>query len=153
MKEHLIGTRHKSIISNEVSAPCNYSSSEMTVKQKNNSQNNLSKTNFVYPLISVNNMHNNDTNLCAENNVLTTWDSMIYGINRYHFSKNFKSVKVRHFSGVTRDDMYFDLIPLSRKKSVALVLQMGISNSPNETLFQIYNKILNLVFLVCMYCI
>ena len=98
-------------------------------------------------------MHNNDTNLWAENNVLTTLDFMIYGIDRDHFSNNFKSVKVRYFSGATIDDMYFDLIPLSRKISVALVLNMGINNSPNETLFQIYNKILNLVFLERMYCI
>ena len=105
-------------MNNEVSAPCNYSSSEMTLKQSN-SPDNLSKTNFVNPLISVNNIHNNDANLWPENNVLTAWDSMIYSIKRNNFSNNFKLVKVTYFIGATIDDMYFNPIPLSRKKSVA----------------------------------
>ena len=36
-------------------------------------------------------------------------------------STNFKLVKVRCFSGVTIDDIYFHLIPLLRKKAAALV--------------------------------
>ena len=41
--------------------------------------------------------------------------------------------------------MYFNLIPLLRKKTAALVLHVGTKNSSNETLFQIYDKLLNLV--------
>ena len=41
--------------------------------------------------------------------------------------------------------MYFNLIPLLRKKTAALVLHVGTNNSSNETSFQIYDKLLNLV--------
>ena len=41
--------------------------------------------------------------------------------------------------------MYFNLIPLLRKKLAALVLHVGTNNSSNETSFQIYDKLLNLV--------
>ena len=73
---------------------------------------------------------------------------MINGINKKRISTNFKSVKVRCFSGATIDDMYFNLIPLLRKKPAALVLHVGTNNSSNETSFQIYDKLLNLVHFV-----
>ena len=57
----------------------------------------------------------------------------------------FKSVKVRCFSKGTIDDMYFNLIPLLRKKPAALVLHVGTDNSLNETSSQIYDKLLNLI--------
>ena len=43
--------------------------------------------------------------------------------------------------------MYFNLIPLLRKKPVALVLHVGTHNSSNET-FPIYDKLLNLVHFI-----
>ena len=44
--------------------------------------------------------------------------------------------------------MYFNLIPLLRKKPAALVLHVGTNNSSNETSFEIYNKLLNLVHFI-----
>ena len=73
---------------------------------------------------------------------------MINGINEKRISTNFKSVKVRCFSGATIDGMYFNLIPLLKKKPSALVLHVGTNNSSNETSFQIYDKLLNLVHFV-----
>ena len=77
---------------------------------------------------------------------------MINCINEKRFSTNFKSVKVRCFSGATIDDtiatMQFNLIPSLRKKQAALVLHIGTSNSPNETSYQIYNKLLNLLHFI-----
>ena len=73
---------------------------------------------------------------------------MINGINEKRFSTNFKSVQVRCFSGATIDDMQFNLIPSLRKKSAALVLHIGTNNSPNETSYQIYNKLLNLLHFI-----
>ena len=73
---------------------------------------------------------------------------MINGINEKRFSTNFKSVQVRCFSGATIDDIQFNLIPSLRKKSAALVLHIGTNNSPNETSYQIYNKLLNLLHFI-----
>ena len=73
---------------------------------------------------------------------------MINGINGTRISTNFKSVNVRCFSGAMIDDMYFNLIKLVRKKPAALVLHVGTNNSSNETSFQIYDKLLNLVYVI-----
>ena len=73
---------------------------------------------------------------------------MINGINEKRLSINFKSVKVRCFSGATIDDMQFNLIPFLRKKPAALVLHIGTNNLPNETSYQIYNKLLNLLHVI-----
>ena len=135
---------------NKAPASRNHSSSETTdttVEQKikvpdNSSGNNA---NFSNPLMSINNVYNSDAHLWPKNTILIAGDSMINGINEKPISKNFKSVKVRCFSGATIDDMYFNLIPLLRKKPVALVLHVGTNNSSNETSFQIYDKLLNLV--------
>ena len=42
----------------------------------------------------------------------------------------------------------YHLIPLLRKKPAALVLHVCTNNSSNETSFQIYNKLLNLVHFI-----
>ena len=47
--------------------------------------------------------------------ILIAGDSMTNEINEKRISTNFKSIKVRCFSGATIDDMYFNLIPLLRK--------------------------------------
>ena len=44
--------------------------------------------------------------------------------------------------------MYFNLIPLIREKPATLVLHVGTNNSSNETSFQIYNKLSNLVYFI-----
>ena len=44
--------------------------------------------------------------------------------------------------------MYYNLIPLLRKKSAALVLHVVTNNSSHEILFQIYDKLLNLVHFI-----
>ena len=44
--------------------------------------------------------------------------------------------------------MYFNPIPLLRKKTACLVLLVGTNNSSNETSFQIYNKLLNLIHFI-----
>ena len=44
--------------------------------------------------------------------------------------------------------MYFNLIPLLRKKPATLVLYVGTNNLSNETSFQIYDKLLNLVHFI-----
>ena len=95
--------------------------------------------------MSVNNVYNFDVHPWPKNTILIAEDSMINGINEKRISTNFKSVKIRCLNRATIDDMYFNLIPLLRKKPAALVLHVGTNNSSNETLFQIYDKLLNLV--------
>ena len=135
---------------NNVPASCNHSSSETAAEQKiiapdNSNRNNA---NFPNPHMSVNNIYNFDAHPWPKNTILIAGDSMINGINEKRISTNFKSVKVRCFSGATIDDMYFNLIPLLRKKPAALVLHVGTNNSSNETSFQIYDKLLYLVHVV-----
>ena len=131
---------------NNMSASRNHSSSETKVEQKINAPDNSSgnNTKVPNPLLSVNNVYNFDAHPWPKNTILKTGDSMINGINEKRISTNFKFVKVRCFSGATLDDMYFNPIPLLRKKPAALVLHVGTNNSSNETSFQIYDKPLNL---------
>ena len=90
------------------------------------------------------NVYNFDAHPWSKNTILIARGSMVNGINEKRISTNFKSAKVRCFSGATIDDMYFNLIRLLRKKPAALALHVGTNNSSNET-FQIYDKLLNLV--------
>ena len=107
----------------------NHSSSETTLKQNINVPDN---SNFPNPLMSVKNIYNFDAHPWPKNTILIAGDSMINGINEKRISTNFKSVKVRCFSGATIDDMYFNLIPLLRKKPTALVFHVGTNNLSNE---------------------
>ena len=61
---------------------------------------------------------------------------MINGINEKPISTNFKSIKVRCFSGATIDDMYFNLIPLLRKKLAALVSHVVTNIHPMKHHFR-----------------
>lgn len=83
------------------------------MEQKINVPNDSSGANLQNPLMLVNNMYYCDAHRWPKNTaILIAGDSMINGINEKRFSANFKSVKVRCYSGVTTDDMYFNLIPL-----------------------------------------
>ena len=132
---------------NNVPASCNQSSSETPAKQKINAPDNSkgNNANFPNPHMSVNNVYNFDAHPWLKNPILMAGDSMTNGINEERISTSFKSVIVKCFSGAAIDDMYFNLIPLSRKKPAALVLHVGTNNSSNETSFQIYDKLVHFV--------
>ena len=100
-----------------MTASRDHSSFATTVEQKINAPDNSSwnNTNFLNPLISVN-VYNFDAHPWTKNTILIAGDSLVNGINEKRIFTNFKSVKVRCFSGATIDDMYFNLIPLLRKK-------------------------------------
>ena len=138
---------------NNAPASRNHTSSkttDTTVEQKIKAPDNSSgsNANFSNPLMSVNNVYNFDAHPWPKNTILIARDSMVNGINEKRISTNFKSVKVRCFSGAAIDDMYFNLIPLLRKKPAALVLHVGTNNSSNETSFQISDKLLNLIHFI-----
>ena len=104
---------------NNVPASCNHSSSETAVDQKINAPDNTKErnANFPNPHMSVNNAYNLYAYHWPKNTILITGDSTINGINEKCISTNFKSVKVRYFSGATIDAMCFNLIPLLKKKT------------------------------------
>ena len=135
---------------NNVPASCNQSSSETPAKQKINAPDNSkgNNANFPNPHMSVNNVYNFDAHLWSKNTILIAGTSMIDGINKKRISTNFKSIKVRSFSGGTIDDMFFELTPLLRKKPAALDLNVDTNNLSNETSFQIDDKLLNFVHFV-----
>ena len=135
---------------NNVPASCNQSSSETPAKQKINAPDNSkgNNANFPNPHMSVNNVYNFDAHLWSKNTILIAGTSMIDGINKKRISTNFKSIKVRSFSGGTIDDMYFELTPLLRKKPAALDLNVDTNNLSTETSFQIDDKLLNFVHFV-----
>ena len=141
---------HTEKSNNNVPASSYHFSSETAAEQKINARGNSkgNNANFPNPHLSVNNIYNFDGHPWPNNMILIAGDSMINVINEKRISTNFKSVKVRCFSGSTIDDMYFNLIPLLRKKPAALVLHVGTNNSSNETSFQIRDKLLNLVHFV-----
>ena len=95
--------------------------------------------------MSVNNVYSFDAHPWPKITILIAGNSIINGINEKHISINFKSIKVRCFSGETIDDMYFNLIPMLRQKPARLDLHVGTNNSTNERSFQIHDKLLNLV--------
>ena len=134
---------------NNIPASHNHSSSEATMEQKINARDNSSAigTNFPKPLMPVN-VFNFDTRSRPKKTILIAGDCMINGINEKRISTNFESVKVRCFSGPMIDYMYFNLIPLLRKKSTTLVSHVRINNSSNKTSFQIYDELLNVVTLL-----
>ena len=111
---------------NNLPASCNHSSSETTKGQKiiapNNSKGN--NANFSNSHMSVNNVYNFDAHPWPKNPILIAGDTMINGINEERISTSFKSVKVKCFSGAAINDMYFNLIPLLRKKLAPLVLHV-----------------------------
>ena len=105
----------------------NHSSSETTIGQMINGLDNSSENNasFPNPLMSVNNVYNFDAHPWPKNNILIAGDSMINEINEKRISTNFKSVKVRGVSGAMIDHMYFNFIPLLRKKTSCFSFTCG----------------------------
>ena len=92
---------------NNVPASCIHPSCETAAEEKINAPDKSSRNNanFLNPLMSVNNVYNFAAHPWPKNTILIAGDSMINVINEKRISTNFKSVKVRYFSGPTIDDM------------------------------------------------
>ena len=117
-------------------------------EQKINVADNSNGENFPNPLMSENKIYNCDAHPWPKNTILIAGNSMINSSNERRFSTSFKSSKVGCFSGVLIDDIYLNFIRLLRKKTTTLFLHMGTNNSPIENLFQIDDKLINLVHFV-----
>ena len=55
--------------------------------------------------------------------------SMINGIDEKRFSKKNPNVKVRYLNRALVEDMFYNLVPLMRKNSPALILHVGTNNT------------------------
>ena len=54
---------------------------------------------------------------------------MINGTDEKRFSKKNPDVKVRYLNRALVEDMFYNLVPLMRKNSSALILQVGTNNT------------------------
>ena len=57
---------------------------------------------------------------------------MISGLKENLISKN-GSIKVRSFPGSTVDDMFFNVVPVLKKRPNYLIIHVGTNNATNHT--------------------
>ena len=74
-----------------------------------------------------------------------TGDSIINGIDEKRLSKKNSNVKVRCFNGALVEDMFYNLVPLMRKKPSALILRVGTNNTVSDSSKFILKKINSLI--------
>ena len=78
------------------------------------------------------NVYGNESISSPVNTILIAGDSMINGIDEKRFSMKNSNVKVRYFNGELVKDMLYNLVPLMRKKSSALILHVGTNNTVSD---------------------
>ena len=94
------------------------------------------------------NVYGNESISSPVNTILIAGDSMINGIDEKRLSMKNSNVKVRYFNGELVKDMLYNLVPLMRKKSSALILHVGTNNTVSDASKVILMKITSLIF-VC----
>ena len=70
---------------------------------------------------------------------------MINGIDKKRISEKNSNVKVRYFNGALVEDMFYNLVPLMRKKPSALILHVGTNNTVSDSSKVILKKINSLI--------
>ena len=91
------------------------------------------------------NVYDNESAPWPVNTILTAGDSMINGIDEKRLSKKNSNVKVRYFNGALVEDMFYNLVPLLRKKPCALILHVGTNNTVSDSSTVILKKINSLI--------
>ena len=79
------------------------------------------------------------------NTILITGDSIINRTDEKRLSKKNSNFKVRYFNGALVEDMFYNLVPLMRKKPSALILHVGINNTVSDSSKVILKKIHSLI--------
>ena len=72
-------------------------------------------------------------------------DSIINGTDKKRLSKKNSNVKIRYFNGTLVEDMFYNLVPLMRKKPSALILHVGTNNTVSDSSKVILKKINSLI--------
>ena len=91
------------------------------------------------------NVYDNESTPWPVNTVLIAGDSIINGIDEKRISKKNSNVKVRYFNGALVEDMFYNLVPLMRKKPSALILHVGTNNTVSDSSKVILKKINSLI--------
>ena len=91
------------------------------------------------------NVYDNKSTPSSVNTILIAGDSMINGIEEKSLSKKNSNVKVRYFNGALVEDMFYNLVPLIRKKPSALTLHVGTNNTISDSSKVILKKINSLI--------
>ena len=79
------------------------------------------------------------------NTILLTGDSIINRTDEKRLSKKNSNFKVRYFNGALVEDMFYNLVPLMRKKPSALILHVGTNNTVSDSSKVILKKINSLI--------
>ena len=64
---------------------------------------------------------------------LIAGDSMINGTDEKRLLKKNSNVKVKYYNGALVEDMFFNLVPLMRKKLSVLILHVGTTNPISDS--------------------
>ena len=83
---------------------------------------------FETPNAMTENVYDNESTPWPVNTVLIAGDSIINVNDEKRISKKNSNVKVRYFNGALVEDMFYNLVPLMRKKPSALILHEGTNN-------------------------
>ena len=100
---------------------------------------------FETPNAMTENVYDNESTPWPVNTVLIAGDSIINGIDEKRISKKNSIVKVRYFNGALVEDMFYNLVPLMRKKPSALILHVGTNNTVSDSSKVILKKINSLI--------
>ena len=79
------------------------------------------------------NVYDNELTPWPVNTILIADDSIINGIDKKRLSKKNSNVKIRYFNGTLVEDMFYNLVPLMRKKPSALILHVGTDNTVSDS--------------------
>ena len=93
----------------------------------------------------IENVYDNESTPWPVNTILIAGDSMINEIDEKRLSKKNSNVKVRYFNGALVEDMFYNLVPLMRKKPSALILHVGTNNTVSDSSKVILKKINSLI--------
>ena len=100
---------------------------------------------FATPNATTENVYDNGSTPWPVNTILIAGDSIINGIDEKKISKIKSNVKVRYFNGALVEDMFYNLVPLMRKKASTLILHVGTNNTVSDSSKVILKKINSLI--------
>ena len=75
------------------------------------------------------NVYGNESTLWFVNTILIADNSMVHEIDKRRLSKKDSNAKVKCFGGALVEDMFYNSVPLMRKKPSALILHVGTNNT------------------------
>ena len=88
------------------------------------------------------NVYGNKSHLWFVNTILIAENSIVHETDKKRLSKKDSNVKVKYLGGALVEDMFYDSVPLMRrKKPSALILHVGTNNTVSDSSKVILKKI------------